>query len=59
MYLLGIYFTSPPIWRVAANILNKQFRTVDNGCFSRLRILSQKRDRWQTLVNAVMNFRVS
>jgi len=24
----------PPIWRVAANILNKQLRTADNGWFS-------------------------
>ena len=26
----------PPIWRVAANILNKQSRTVDNGWSSSL-----------------------
>jgi len=28
----------PPIWRVAANILNKQLRTADKGCSSRLRL---------------------
>jgi hypothetical protein len=25
----------PPIWRVTANILNKQSRTADEGCSSR------------------------
>jgi hypothetical protein len=28
----------PPIWRVAANILNKQSRTDDKGCSSRMRV---------------------
>jgi hypothetical protein len=28
----------PPIWRVAANILNKQLRTTEKGCSSRLRL---------------------
>jgi hypothetical protein len=26
----------PPVWRVAANILNKQSRTADTGCSSNL-----------------------
>jgi hypothetical protein len=28
----------PPIWRVAANILNKQSRTADKGWFSSLEV---------------------
>ena len=26
----------PPIWRVAANVMNKQLRTADKGCSSSL-----------------------
>jgi len=28
----------PPIWRVPANILNKQVRTSDKGCSSSLEV---------------------
>ena len=76
----------PPIRRVAANILNKQSRTADEGWSSSLGVgrrprrgwvnniridlhevgcgymdwigLAQDRDRWRTLVSAVMNLRV-
>jgi len=44
VYLLRIYFTSPPIWRVPASILNKQSQIAE-GCSSRLGIWAQKRDR--------------
>jgi hypothetical protein len=45
------------VWRVAANILNKQSRTADMGGRP-VWGLAQDRDRWRALVNMVMNLRV-
>jgi hypothetical protein len=50
----------PPIWRVAANILNKQSRTADKGWSYSLgvgRVIL--RNSQGTLVTAVMDIRVA
>ena len=36
----------PPIWRVAANKLNKQSRTADKGWLGEVRVVKSRRMRW-------------